>query len=118
MQINAQTPSTVPPRIDDHDAQIHAVVSPMKELLGFRRVERVVMHAGTVNPQAPFSAQRIVAGQDDRRIIIANERLHDQLGQKFPKLVNIPNRATEEALIVSCPPKVGPVLISWYGIMA
>ena len=71
----------------------------MKELLGFRRVERVVMHAGTVNPQAPFSAQRIVAGQDDRRII-ANERLHDQLGQKFPKLVNIPNRATEEAMIV------------------
>ena len=57
------------------------------------------MHAGTVNPQAPFSAQRIVAGQDDRRII-ANERLHDQLGQKFPKLVNIPNRATEEAMIV------------------
>jgi hypothetical protein len=77
--------------MSNHDAQVDPVVTPVANLFGFGRTQRVVMHARPKDPQTAFATQRVIAGQHDDGVF-ANETIDNQLGQQSPEIVDLPRR--------------------------
>lgn len=88
-----------PPRVRDDDAQVDPVVSPVADLLGLRRTERIMVHAGSEDSQPSLATQRVIARENNDGVL-ADQRVDDQLGEQLPEMVDVPNGLREEAVVV------------------
>ena len=58
-----------------------------------------MVHAGSKDSQSSFTAQRVVARENDDGIL-ADQRVDDQLSEQLPEMVNVPNGLRKESVIV------------------
>ena len=66
------------------------------------------MHPGSENTQAPFTAQRVIAGDYDRGILV-DQATDNQYGQQLPEMINVPDGMAKEAVVIREVPVAGRV---------
>ena len=57
------------------------------------------MHSRSKDSQTTLATKRVISGQCDRRIR-ANQGSNDQLSEKFPEVIDIPNSVAKESVVI------------------
>ena len=57
------------------------------------------MHSRSKDPQTTLATKRVISGQYDR-CIRANQSSNDQLSEKFPEVIDIPNSVAKESVVI------------------
>jgi len=91
-----------PGRILNDESQHDPVVPPTGQLLGFAGDQRIVVHSGSKDCQAPLATERVVHRQQN--VARGHEFFHQHLAQNETETVRTPNGIAEETMVSAVVP--------------